>query len=195
MKKVIAYIDGFNLYYRALKQTKWKWLDLEALVKNLMPNHEILKIRYFTAIVKNKEHELRQNAYLKALESRLNSKIEIHKGLFKEKGKTYIEKQSDVSLGTYIIYDAFKLNYDCVLLISNDSDFYEPIKIVKTQLNKIVIVANPDRKKGFSYNFLELKDSFGISLKKIRMKALEKSQLPNPVILSNGKEIKKPNSW
>ena len=44
MKKVIAYIDGFNLYYRALKDTKYKWLDPEALVKNLMPNHEILKI-------------------------------------------------------------------------------------------------------------------------------------------------------
>ena len=60
MKKVIAYIDGFNLYYRALRQTKWKWLDLEVLVKSLILNHEILKIRYFTAIVKNMESELRQ---------------------------------------------------------------------------------------------------------------------------------------
>ncbi len=106
MKKIIAYIDGFNLYYRALKDTKCKWLDLEALVNNLMANHEILKIRYFTAIVKGNEKAYhRQDAYLKALKT--NSKIEIHKGLFKfnKKRKKYIEKRSDVSLGAYMIYD------------------------------------------------------------------------------------------
>ena len=130
MKKVIAYIDGFNLYYRALKNTKYKWLDLEALVKKLMPNHEILKIRYFTAIVKGNEQAYhRQDTYLKALN--INPKIEIHQSLFKfdKQRKKYIEKRSDVSLGSYMVYDACKLNHDCALLISNDSDFYEPIKI------------------------------------------------------------------
>ena len=105
MKKVIAYIDGFNLYYRALKGTKYKWLDLEALVKNLMPNHEILKIRHFTAIVKKNEKAYhRQDVYLKALKLRINSKIEIHKCLFKKRDKIYIEKRSDVSLGTYMMH-------------------------------------------------------------------------------------------
>ena len=97
----------------------------------------------------------RQDAYLKALKTKSN--IIIHKGLFKEKKGKYIEKRSDVSLGSYMIYDAFTQNHDCTLLISNDSDFYEPIKIIKTKLNKIVIIANPDRKKGFPYDFLDLK--------------------------------------
>ena len=83
----------------------------------------------------------------------------------------------------------------CVLLISNDSDFYEPIKIIKTKLNKTVIVANPDRKKGFSHDFLELKKKFDISLKTIRMGALKKSQFSEIVALQDHKEIKKPDTW
>ena len=32
MKKVIAYLDGFNLYYGMLKGSPYKWLDLEKFV-------------------------------------------------------------------------------------------------------------------------------------------------------------------
>ena len=32
MKKTIIYVDGFNLYYR-LKNTPYKWLDLQKLSK------------------------------------------------------------------------------------------------------------------------------------------------------------------
>ena len=221
MKKVIAYIDGFNLYYRSLKKTKWKWLDLEILVENLMPGCEILKIRYFTAIVKNRESELRQNAYLKALETK--HKIEVHKGLFKKNPKSnkfkkliksfiknfikdyriinnyfendFIEKRSDVGLGAYMVYDAFTSDCDCFLLISNDLDFYDPIEIIKSKLNKDVIVVNPDKKQGFPNDFLELRNKYGISLRRIREQNLKQSQLPNPVILKNSKEIKKPIFW
>ena len=44
------YIDGFNLYYGALKNISFKWLDLSRLFRPLLkPNHNILKIKYFTA--------------------------------------------------------------------------------------------------------------------------------------------------
>lgn len=46
-----VYIDGFNLYYGCLKGTAYKWLDLEALAKRLLPKDEINRIRYFTAKV------------------------------------------------------------------------------------------------------------------------------------------------
>ena len=29
--RTFVYVDGFNLYYGALKSTPWKWLDLPAL--------------------------------------------------------------------------------------------------------------------------------------------------------------------
>ncbi|MCY3822461.1 MAG: hypothetical protein OXG62_01155 [Nitrospinae bacterium] len=44
--RTYIYVDGFNLYYRALKRTPFKWLDLSGLFRDvLMPHHDILKIR------------------------------------------------------------------------------------------------------------------------------------------------------
>ena len=36
MKRTYVYVDGFNLYYRALRKTKFKWLNLEVLVQGLL---------------------------------------------------------------------------------------------------------------------------------------------------------------
>ena len=45
------YIDGFNLFYGALKGSRYEWLDLEALCRHLLPKDSINRIRYFTARV------------------------------------------------------------------------------------------------------------------------------------------------
>ena len=50
--RTFVYVDGFNLYYGALRGTPWKWLDLPDLfAKVLQPRHDILKVKYFTARV------------------------------------------------------------------------------------------------------------------------------------------------
>src|SRR5712691_4425208 len=49
--KVNVYIDGFNLYYGALKGTPYKWLDLGRLCQALLPSDTIQEIKYFTARV------------------------------------------------------------------------------------------------------------------------------------------------
>lgn len=38
------YVDGFNLYYGALKGRPHKWLDLEALCRVLLPGDQIVRI-------------------------------------------------------------------------------------------------------------------------------------------------------
>ena len=35
--RIIVYIDGFNLYYRALKATRHKWLNISALMAAVLP--------------------------------------------------------------------------------------------------------------------------------------------------------------
>ena len=52
--KTNVYIDGFNLYHRALQNTPYKWLDLFKLSQALLPKHEINRIRYFTALVEQR---------------------------------------------------------------------------------------------------------------------------------------------
>jgi hypothetical protein len=46
-----VYVDAFNLYYGCLKGTPYRWLDLAALCRRLLPNDEINRVRYFAALV------------------------------------------------------------------------------------------------------------------------------------------------
>ena len=45
-----VYVDGFNLYYGAMKGTPHKWCDLGTLFAFLLPGNHIQRIRYFTAL-------------------------------------------------------------------------------------------------------------------------------------------------
>ena len=69
--KTHVYVDGFNLYYGALRSTGFKWLDLAAMCRLLLPAHDILRIAYFTARVNGRptdpDQPLRQQLYLRAL--------------------------------------------------------------------------------------------------------------------------------
>jgi hypothetical protein len=41
-----VYVDGFNLYYGALKRTAYKWLDIRGLCALVLnPKHKIQRIR------------------------------------------------------------------------------------------------------------------------------------------------------
>ena len=58
----IAYIDGFNLYYGAVRGTPSKWLNLQRLFHLLRPDDDLRMIRYFTALVTGNALE-RQKVY------------------------------------------------------------------------------------------------------------------------------------
>lgn len=53
------------------------------------------------------------------------------------------EKGSDVNLATHLLHDAHMGRFDVAVVISNDSDLLEPIKIVREQLKKRVGILNP----------------------------------------------------
>lgn len=73
MKKTIVYVDAFNLYYGAVRGTEYKWLDLSKLCSYLLPDHDILKIKYFTALISGRKGDpqqpIRQKIFLRALET------------------------------------------------------------------------------------------------------------------------------
>lgn len=82
--KTNVYIDGFNLFYGALKGSPHKWLDLESLFVSLLPRNNVQRIRYFTARVEARDHDLdlpnRQEVYLRALA--LRSRVSVEFGSF-----------------------------------------------------------------------------------------------------------------
>ena len=49
--KTRIYIDGFNLYYGAVKDTPYRWLDVRRMCELLLPEYSIETIKYFTARV------------------------------------------------------------------------------------------------------------------------------------------------
>ena len=57
MAQVIIYIDGFNLYYGAVRKTPCKWLDLSKLCARMLPQDQILEIKYFTAKVSGRPND------------------------------------------------------------------------------------------------------------------------------------------
>ena len=82
--RTCVYIDGFNLYYRALRGTPHRWLDVAAMARAALPaGHIVEKIKYYTARVSGRtdpDAPRRQHAYLRALET--IPEVEIFYGTF-----------------------------------------------------------------------------------------------------------------
>lgn len=160
-----VYIDGFNLYYGALRKTPYRWVNPEELCKLLLKKNTIQEIKYFTALVSARPNDLtqpqRQQLYLRALGTLPT--VSVHFGHFlvhevmmplvvpSNQPQQFVkvtkteEKGSDVNLATHLLHDAHMNRFDIAVIVSNDSDLLEPIKIVRNELRKKVGVLNPQK--------------------------------------------------
>ena len=209
--QTIVYIDGFNFYYGAVKGTPHKWLDFEALCQQLLPQDNIVKIRYFTARVSARPDDPqqadRQDAYLRALATL--PLLEIHYGYFKTRPVRLLlaqpeptgprtvevlrteEKGSDVNLATYLLLDAFKNACDTAVVISNDSDLSQAIRVAQSELDVRVGIINPHPRRRRSRELLGLNCLF---YKQVPRQLLGRVQLPAVLHDSKG-PIRKPRAW
>ena len=206
--RTFVYVDGFNLYYGALKGTPWKWLDLPALfAKVLRPHHDILKVKYFTARVSGTQADpskpQRQDVYLRALQ-RHRSEVEVHFGHFpshrvhvplarpiaNQRAAEVIrteEKGSDVNLAAHLLNDSWLDVYDCAVVVSNDSDIAEAMRLVRQHHGKRIGLVTPGT--GRPSRQLMAHADFA---KHVRPNALRWSQPPDPI---PGTNIRKPGRW
>jgi uncharacterized LabA/DUF88 family protein len=215
MKKTIVYVDGFNLYNGIVSKglLKFKWLDLLSLSKTLVDaNHSIELVRYFTTRIKgNPNKHQRQASYIQALETFLQNKLIIKYGhfqLFDSECKNCLttpircascnypvikpnEKRTDVNIATDMLIDCFENKVDCLVLISGDSDYEEPLKAIKRVFPKKerIIAFPPMRRNPHLYNFCD-------SYLDITSLQIQNSQLPNPVVNPRNKnQYFKPSTW
>lgn len=209
MKRTNIYVDGFNLYYGALKNTPYKWLDLLEFCKKLLPKNNIHKIKYFSAKVSARPHDLdqpvRQQTYWRALKtipslsmiegSFLSHPVQMPSAESNQGGRPQPvwvikteEKGSDVNLATHLIHDAHNKDFDIAVLITNDSDLLEPMRIVREEIGLPVGIINPQKKPSFQ---LQSKASF---IKSVRPWVLKSSQFPDHVIDTDG-TFSKPTNW
>lgn len=208
MDRAYVYIDGFNLYYGSVKGTPFRWLDVAQMCRKLLPRANILAFKYFTAIVGARPGDpgkpVRQNAYLRALRSIPNLEVILgrflthtvtlplarprpREGRFASVLRTE-EKGSDVNLACHLLNDAYLDRYDLAVLVTNDSDLLEAIRIVTTQMKRKVGILNPQRTAS---RVLARHASF---VKRIRRGVLRDSQFPVEFTDRIG-IIRKPAGW
>ena len=210
LMKTNVYVDGFNLYYGCVKGTPYRWLDLAQLCRILLPSDRIYRIRYFTALVQPRpddpQQPERQQTYLRALRTIPN--LSIHYGHFLShvvrlplaqppaEGPHTVEvvrteeKGSDVNLATALLVDGFTHDFDAAVVVSNDSDLLEPIRVVREQLGRPVGILNPHPRKRRSRALFQV----AIFWRQVGRRALQASQFPNIITDAHG-TITKPRGW
>ena len=214
--RTTVYVDGFNLYGGALKRAPagYRWLNIRAVAERILqPHHQITCVHYFTAIIRpdgtNDSSPEHQKAYIKALQAYCPD-IFVHYGHFliheararpKDPSLGSLveywkveEKGSDVNLSARFVADAFQDKFDCAVLLCNDGDMAEAVRIVREEANKSVGLLLPlhhpnRRNKRRASQHLCRNATF---IREIRTKTLRQCQLPNPI---PGTNLYKPSHW
>jgi uncharacterized LabA/DUF88 family protein len=207
--RIGVYVDGFNLYYGAVRDTPYKWLDLLAVSQFLFPADQIVSLKYFTALVSSRPNDPdktnRQSIYIRALKTL--PRVEVILGSFLSHAVDMVlassppgspqfakvlkteEKGSDVNIAAHMINDGHKGLYDTAALITNDSDLKEAVRIVALELKLGVVVINPHQHRA-SRSLV----NHATSVKQIRTGLLAACQLPPTLQDAQGK-ITKPSRW
>ena len=203
-----VYIDGFNLYHRALRGTEFRWLDLWRLSENLFPKDSIQSVGYFTARIiqrpGNPGQPQRQQAYLRALATLPG--LRIYYGTFRGRTKVrplanpvaglpdYVtildteEKGTDVNLAMRLLVDGFTGAYEQAVVVTNDSDLAGPVRYVRDELKLRTVVVNP------SQDHTTKEMAAAAYLKRLRRSHLRNSLFPATLSDAQG-VITKPPGW
>ena len=216
MATVAAYIDGFNLYFgmKSKYGRRHLWLDVVEMTRLLRPADEIVKVRYFTAIVKGEPQAAdNQYDYIEALATHNGSLLDVHVGRFKERpvrrcrrcGQHYLcgcqrnvrryeEKGTDMALGAMMVADAALGRAEVTILISADTDLapaLEAVRLVAPQQR--IYIALPPGNMSLSRHLLSV-GPLGHFF--VREAVLRDAQLPAVVFDEvTGRTLRRPEKW
>jgi NYN domain len=203
-----VYVDGFSLYYAALKGTPYKWLNLWRLSRFLLPRDRIHRIRYFTTLPSlfpwDQSRGQPHLTYVRALKTLPG--MSVHYGSFRVGGERLPdsgrpdserehvivreEKGSDVNLASMLLLDGFRGDYEVAVVISTDSDLALPMRLVRTRLQLPVGLLKPGKRRSFANELVRAATFY----KPIRKGVLAASQLPVQLRDAHG-TITKPSAW
>jgi uncharacterized LabA/DUF88 family protein len=219
-------------YLRLRNQSHFKWLNIDQLAREVLDSrHQIQTVNYYTARVSSRLDAgapARQQAYLAALAT--VPTVQVHYGSFlysekwaylvrppQAKPSTYVwpanlpdlvwvakteEKGSDVNLASHLVRDAFTNAFDAAIVISNDTDLVEPIRIARYEAGKTIGLVSPisptapvnprTGRRPVASRSLTNVASF---VRYIHNTHLRHAQFAPSVIAPNGQTIIKPASW
>jgi uncharacterized LabA/DUF88 family protein len=213
---------------RCKTHSSLKWVNPRALAELIYPNDNVKRIHYCTARVgpghNDPDQPIRQTIYLNALETVRGMRL--HFGQYKRRDKhgaivgpsaliktypiagahgiisTNEEKGSDVNVATYLLESAFTNDCDIALVISNDSDLEEAVRVARTRAGIEVHVLSPYNSVVRALQSASTRHSTmdscalgadGNHLDKTSL--LRNCQFPPVVVSKKGVQITKPRSW
>jgi uncharacterized LabA/DUF88 family protein len=178
------------------------------MCRALLPRHHIVRVKYYTAKVSARPEDphqpTRQQTYLRALLTEPCVEIILGQFLTSQRMMRLVEplqdgtksvlvvkteeKGSDVNIATHMVHDGHLGRYEAAVVLSNDSDLVEPVRIVRSELGKVVGMLNPHRRPNRE---LMRQSTF---VKNIRESVLRSCQFPETLSDGDG-EFRKPDSW
>jgi len=215
-RKLLAFIDGFNLYYGLLKaRPDLRWLNVRKMVKIVFPNDEIVGIKYFTARVDDdgrkppSSKRQRQDAYCAALASVdvevIDGRLEYRE---KECGVSHctlvkpcfyrspVEKMTDVNLALNVVEDVSRIQPNVALIISADTDLMPAMvrvrRIIPKGLKQVLIPCSESAYKDRRV------DAFGLNgwvARRLTEQVIKDSQFPESFQLRDGTLATRPAQW
>lgn len=155
MKKIISYIDGYNLYHLT-KDNPSARIDLRKLTEEFILDDEteVAKVHYFSAYATWRESLAEHRLYIKDLRKSsvtvTLSKFTRHDDICSHcNGINFRpeEKQTDVHLAVQMFEDAMDDKFDIAYLMSADSDMIPSINKIKNRFpEKQIILVIPKNK-------------------------------------------------
>lgn len=220
MRRVIAYVDGFTLYFSLMKEPRFKrdcWLDVAALAQSLLkPERQLAGTHYFTARIRSNGRssadQKRQQHYLEALGlCGVRGQLGQHLGKKRQCRKCgaswadFEEKMTDVNIAIQLLTDAFYDAFDVALVISGDSDLTTPIWQVRERFPaKRAIVAFPPKRSSSEFQ-RHASGHISIGEDKLRQSQLPEHQLsehqlpehqlPEHITTPDGYVLTRPDTW
>lgn len=203
MRRVICYVDGFNLYHAIdqLNKPHLKWVCLRSLAGSVCREGEVLsEVRYFSAFATWLPHKMaRHRLYVQALET---TGVVCSMARFSEKtmtcrkcGSTWRsreEKETDVHFALTFLEDAFTDRFDRALILSADSDYVPAVRTVRSRFpQKEVFFLAPPKRRGHG------RELEGVCHGALEITAgrLSKSLLPERIDPANGSSILRPTDY
>lgn len=214
-RKLMAYVDGFNLYFGLLKsRPDLRWLNVREMVRISLPDDEVIGVKFFTASVDETAGQssagcsVRQQTYWNALRS---AGVEIVEGRheYREHAcrvahcslprptwfRRRVEKMTDVNLALHLVEDTRVMQPGAIVVISGDSDLLPALRRVRDlapkALKQVLIPASAESMRDRRLNEIS---QLGWLARRLDERTLASAQFP-PTVSWQGMVLSKPNPW
>jgi uncharacterized LabA/DUF88 family protein len=201
-RRIITYIDGFNLYFGMREKfgRKYHWLNLSAMSKGfLKANQTLVCTKYFTTRISDPVASVRrQTTYIEALQTLPD--LHVYEGQYDLQVEMcpdcgrYIslhnEKMTDVNIAVELTKDAHADRFDTAIIVTGDSDQTPAIRMLKELFpTKRIICAFPPKRKSHRLQ----QEAHGFT--HIDGGLLARCLLPPSIFKADGFELKRPPEW